>query len=727
MPTTTPLDPITFEVIRHRLSAINDDQARMGASLSGSPVVFEGYDFNAALTTGTGDGLFVGVYIMHHATGIDFFVRRVLEQWPIESIREGDMFFTNDPWWGALHPNDAILAMPIFADGRLIMWSGIVMHENDVGSPVPGSFVTGARDRFGEGPLIPGVKMVENFELRADIEAIWLRNTRTPHLNELNLRARLAALLVTHRRVHELIDRYGLDTLLAAQDRIIDYVETVLRARLREIPDGTWAARGYHDHDGSTDRVYPVHCQLTKTGDRLVVDMRGTAKQAQGPINCTRPAMEGAILGVVLMELCHDLPWSVAALRRVVEIVSEPGSLVDAVSPAPTSMASIMATLTTQDVMVHATGQMLLCAGAERRSEAHATWTPGMQGCSFITPPTGPGQEPAFAILANSFGGGGGARTFADGLDTGGMFHSMSSRIPSIETIEARGWVLHHYRRELCDSGGPGRFRGGVGIEYSVSPHKTPIPSMVGTMSSGIQVPAGRGLAGGMPGGPAGTTILRDTDVRALMAAGRLPASPAEIAVGAVDVQAPKQHSRITADDVLVGQIQGGGGYGDPLARDPESVLRDLEQGLVSAAAAREIYGVVVAEGELDGAATAATRSAIRQARRTDGAVETATIEGDLLHLVADTVAAVVLPDGERHLRCETCHTDLGAYESPYALSATTRDLPFSVTGSRATGYDEDEYLLREYACPGCGTALLHEVQARSEAEPAAALSHLAP
>jgi N-methylhydantoinase B len=179
---------------------------------------------------------------------------------------------------------------------------------------------------------------------------------------------------------------------------------------------------------------------------------------------------------------------------------------------------------------------------------------------------------------------------------------------------------------------------------------------------------------------------------------------------------------------VLVGQIQGGGGYGDPLARDPESVIRDLGQGLVSATAAREIYGVVVADGELDGAATAATRSAIRQARRADvDASATATIDGDVLHMVADTVAAVVLPDGGRHLRCETCHADLGTYESPYALSATTRDLSFSATGSRATGYDEDEYLLREYACPGCGTALLHEVQARSEPEPAAALSHLAP
>src|SRR5262249_13226649 len=157
------VDPVTFEVIRHRLWAINDEQAMIAARMSGSPVIYEVYDFNAGLLTPDGHGLVAGIYILHHAATIDFFVQRILAERPLEQIREGDMFFTNDPWYGALHSNDGILVTPIFRDGRIVCWSGLAMHDEDVGSPVPGSFVVGARDSFGEAPLFPLVKLVEDF------------------------------------------------------------------------------------------------------------------------------------------------------------------------------------------------------------------------------------------------------------------------------------------------------------------------------------------------------------------------------------------------------------------------------------------------------------------------------------------------------------------------------------------------------------------------------------
>jgi N-methylhydantoinase B len=208
--TDAGLDPVTFEVIRHRLWAINDDQGRSAARLAGSPVVYEAFDFNAALTTADGRGLFSGVYILEHAAIIDVFVRRILDDFGgPEGIRPGDMFFTNDPWSGALHANDGILAGPIFHGDTLVAWSGIVMHDSDVGSPVPGSFVVGAADRFGEAPLFPGVRIVEDWQLRPDIEAAYLRNHRTPELNALSLRARVAAIRATSQRIGELVDRYG--------------------------------------------------------------------------------------------------------------------------------------------------------------------------------------------------------------------------------------------------------------------------------------------------------------------------------------------------------------------------------------------------------------------------------------------------------------------------------------------------------------------------------------
>ncbi|GGH33527.1 hydantoinase B/oxoprolinase family protein [Microbacterium album] len=709
----TDVDPITFEVIRHRLWAINDDQARTASSLSGTAIVHEGYDFNAGLTTASGDGLFVGAYVLHHATGIDDFVRKIVEQWGYDDIREGDVFFTNDPWWGALHANDAVLAMPNFAQGTLVSWSGIVMHEQDVGGSVPGSMVATAQDQFVEAPLLPGVKMGEGFALRKDIEGIWLRNSRTPTLNRLNLRARLGAMRRTHDRIVELVERYGLETVLTVQDQIVEHVERVVRARLAEIPDGEWFARGYHDHDGTHDTIYPVGLALTKTGDRVTFDFRDSAPQARGPINCARPALEGAVLGVVLMELCYDLPWSVAALRRVISIESTPGTVIDALPPAATSAASFMGTLTAQDTSVHAMGQMLLTS-ARHREEAQATWNPGMSGCTIVTPPTSFGEEPTLAFMANHFGGGGGARVHSDGVNTAGPFHSMKGRVPGIEVLEQRGKVLCTHRRELIDSGGPGRFRGGVGMEYGVMPYRTGVVSSHSTMASGVIVPAGRGLAGGLPGATASTRVLRATNIRSALAEGRLPTSASELTAERVDVEAPKQHTTVTEDDVIVGTIQGGAGYGDPLLRDPESVLQDVRSRYVSPEQADVAYGVVIVGDEVDREATEAVRARRREARRAVGSAPPR-VDGDVLHPVADVVE-VVDTGNRRTQRCSICRTELAADDESFVAGATTRELDWGVAVPGLGDRVSPEYVLREHACPGCGVALAADVQHRDDA-----------
>jgi len=587
------VDPVTFEVLRHRLWAINDEQGRMAARLSGAPIIYEAYDLNAALTTADGRGLYCGVYIMHHGATIDDFVRRVLAEWPAAEIRDGDMFFTNDPWWGALHANDGILAMPIFWEGELVCWSGIVMHDSDVGSPVPGSFVTGAADRFGEAPLFPAIKLVERFALRRDIERAYLRNSRTPEQNALNMRARVAALRVTHRRIGELIESYGVATFRDVGEAIIEYVERVVRARLRAIPDGSWVARGYHDHDGNTDAVYAICARLTKRGDELEVDMAGTAAQAPGPINCARPALEGAIVGVILTLLCYDLPWAIGALRAIVRIEAEDGTLVSARSPAPVSMASIMAALSAQDVVANAFAQMLECS-ERHRGEAQGSWAPGICGGTVAASP--PGGQAQIALLSESFSGGGGARTFADGIDSGGVFHSMGSRIANVEALESRGPLLELYRRQAIDAGGAGRFRGGTGLRYAVTPHKLDGSARLITRSSGVTVPAGQGLSGGRPGAPVSAIVLCGSNVAELFASGLMPTAESELHADERLVLAAKALTAIAEGDVLIGASPGGAGYGDPLRREVAAVARDVAAGLVSEHAAREVYGVTIGD-----------------------------------------------------------------------------------------------------------------------------------
>ena len=717
-PFTVPgLDPITFEVIRHRLWAINDDQARMAARLSGSFIVYEGYDFNAALVTADGRGLYCGVYILQHGATIDEFVRKILDDWPAEEIREGDMFFTNDPWWGALHANDGILAMPIFWDGELVAWSGIVMHDDDVGSPVPGSFVSGAADRFGEAPLFPGIKMVEGFEPLVDVERAYLRNSRTSELNALNMRARVAALRMTYQRIQELIGEYGLTAFRAAQDGIIAYVERVVRSRLREIPDGEWYSMGYHDHDGNNNEMYPICVRLIKRGDQLVVDLTGTSRQAPGSINCARPSMEGAIIGVILTFLCYDLPWAIAGLRNVVEIISEPGTLNNALSPAGVSMGSTMAPLSTQDVAAQAFAKMMLCS--ERyREEAQANWTPGVNGSLLIAP--NPDGEPFVGAITDFFSGGGGARTFTDGIDSGGIFHSMASRMANAETVESRVPVLQVYRRELEDAGGPGRFRGGVAVEFATVPHKLPIrPAGLNNVGSGISVPAGRGLSGGLPGAAARNFVLRGSNLDELFAAGRIPLSADEVGSREVDVVAAKSFTTLDEGDLLIGVLASGAGFGDPLRRDPPRVVRDVHEGLVTEPRARSVYGVVLAGGELDEPGTLTTREQFRAERLALGSP----LEGDagggtlaggrVLHPVSDSVEAVE-HDGERSLRCSVCHYRYGGYEHDHKRSALMRERALTDV-SQHNWLCLDEFVVREFYCPGCATSLAADVQLRDD------------
>jgi N-methylhydantoinase B len=718
---TADVDPVTFEVIRHRLWAINDDQARMAARLASTPIVYDGYDFNAALVTADGRGLVTGVYIMQHGSTLDDFIRRLIADWPRDELRPGDMFYSNDPWWGPLHHNDGVLAMPIFHEGEIVAWSGLVMHDNDVGSPVPGSFVAGASNRFDEAPLFPAVKLVENYKIRHDIERIKLRNCRTPELNALNMRARVAALRTTEQRIGELISQYGIGTFLAVQEGIIDYVARVIRQRLRDIPEGSWYAQGYLDHNGRTADIYRICCRVTKRGERLTVDFTGTSPQAPGSVNCTRPALDGAVIGVILISLCYDLPWTVGALRQLVDIVSEEGTINNAVGDAAVSMASVQGTLCTQDVVANAIGKMLLCTD-KFRSEAQASWAPGINFGVLAAMDQG---ELSVESVIDAFPGGGGARSFTDGIDSGGIYHSMGSRIGNVETVESRSPVLQLYRREIRDTGGSGRYRGGVTVGFGHVVHKAESDATLGITASGAAMPGGFGLAGGAPGAAVSNVILRASDVHAQLAGGRIPLAAGDVSAERTEVLQAKDFTQVGPDDYVLSVNNAGGGFGDPLLRDPAAVARDVTEGLVSQAIADSVYGVVLADGPGDGlsadeTATAARRTALRQ-ERLEGARAVrpgqggGTAEGaEMLHPVADTVEAVAL-DGQQLLRCGQCHYVLGDYTEDYKQGSVYRDTPLTAQTPLNDLCQVDSYIFRQFFCPGCGTLMVTDVQGAGE------------
>jgi N-methylhydantoinase B len=723
----TGIDPITFEVIRHRLWAINDEQATMAARLSGSPIVYESFDFNTGLLTASGEGLFTGIHLMTQATTMDVFVREILETWAPEDIREGDMFFTNDPWSGALHANDGILALPVFADGAIVTWAAIVMHDQDVGSPVPGSFVISATNRFDEAPLFPPIKLGENYELRPDLERAFLRNHRTPTLNAMNLRARVAALCSTERRIRELANEYGRDVVIACQEEIIDYVERVVRGRLTDIPDGTWYEQVYLDHDGSTNVLYPIRCAVTKAGDTLTVDFTGTAQQAPGPVNCARAALEGATCAIFLAFLCFDLPWAIGAAKRVMNIVAEPGTINNAVSPAAVSCASISATLTTAQAVSNAFAKMVMASHSdEHRAEAQACWSPGLNGVVLA------GLDEHGEIFAmpmtEASGGGGGARAWQDGIDTGGSLLSGSMAIPNVETQESRLPILEVFRRECPDTGGAGRFRGGNGFEYALVPHRAPQPLDTITIAQCVSQPEGHGVCGGNPAAAQSNRVIRDSNIWQLFAESVAPANADAIA-GTIDVLAAKSSGKLGHADVHVCLVTGGGGFGDPLRREPEAVLGDVRGGCVSTEAALTTYGVVTNGETVDEAATEAKRADLRKQRlaagnRPAGWVPV-TFEGPSIGVVGDTVELVELA-GEVAYRCSVCNTVLARGEQDYKTTGCSlRELdPRELTVWNRFGV-LPEIVVREFSCPGCGTAVAIDIQ-RSDEEPLIEMSLVA-
>ena len=234
---------------------------------------------------------------------------------------------------------------------------------------------------------------------------------------------------ITHRRIHELIEQYGLEAFQASQEEIIDYVERVVRKRLREMPDGIVVRdQIYHDHDGRNAVMYPMRCKVDEDGrpPRRRHD-RHRAAGARARSTARGPRWRARCSGSSSTFLCYDLPWAVDAGRRIIEIVSEEGTLNNALSPAGVSMASIMTTLSTQDVVANAFAKMLM-ASDELGTEAQACWSPGIN-CPVMAGLDRHG-EPFAHVFMDCCGGGGGARTFTDGIDTGGILHSMSSHDP---------------------------------------------------------------------------------------------------------------------------------------------------------------------------------------------------------------------------------------------------------------------------------------------------------
>lgn len=614
--TVAALDPLTYEVLRHRLVAITDEMGDAIKRMSGSVVVTDCNDFGAGIMDEVGETVQVGLYNMQLGSSLDMAARWTLANRSVNpGIHPGDQFLLNDPWvGGGLHQNDVTVLAPLFYDGQLFGWTAAVAHQVDLGGVSPGSWSVEGRDVFAESIPIPPLKIVEAGVLRADLEDTYLRRSRVPRLVGLDLRAKIGSNNVAISRLTALIDKYGADTVKAVMKRMMNDAERQLRGKLRELPDGTWSSIAHQDGARAGDQdIYKIVCTMTKSGDQLTFDFAGTDPQVDGIINCTLSGLRGGIMPIVLTMLCPDMTWAPGGIWRCVSIKSEPGTINNATFPAGIGKASVNSAWSTQNAVSETVASMLgthpeLAKSA--MSVCSGTWDLTLlagldqRGGGFVT------------MLCDAMAGGLGAKVDGDGVDTGGENCIPMGRVADVEINEFSFPMLYLWRREEADSGGPGRWRGGVGASSCFVPHDSPAGSVHLVVSAtGKTVPQAPGLSGGYPAATQWDVLIRDADVRRQLAKGHIPASLDELG-GTVQECPTHLETDLAPTDVYFTHWQGGGGIGDPLDREPELVALDVRLKKVSREGAQNVYGVALGDdGFADLEATQELRRTLRRTR----------------------------------------------------------------------------------------------------------------
>ncbi|MDQ0772732.1 N-methylhydantoinase B [Streptomyces aurantiacus] len=707
------LDPLTYEVVRHRLWSVTDEMGEALKRMSGSPIVTDANDFDFAICDEVGQEVQVGLYNTMLAGAVDLAVYWTLQHRVRNpGVKEGDMFLCNDPWvGGGLHQNDVIVYQPIFHDGELFAWTSAICHEPDLGGVGLGSFSPAAQDVFSEALPTPPIKVVRDFEIQDDVAEAWIRRSRVPLLVNLDLRAKVGANTVGRKRLHAVIDQYGADTVKAVMKRMMSDAEGRLRGKLRNLPDGSWSATGYQDQSHAGDRaVHQITVKMTKADDHLTFDFTGTDEQA-GLINCTYAGLRGGVMLALMPMLANDIPWSAGGLMRCFDLISEEGTINNATFPAAVSRAPIGPAWSTGSLVAECLSQMM-----DRTVEFGDRVQAGCCGTHDTAVLAGLDQRgevptPFLNIVMDVMAAGYGGRPHADGMDTGGLFCIPMGRIPDVEMTEYLYPLMTLWRREEPDSGGPGRHRGGVSGSSAFIPYGTDLPVGLVVASSGKGVSQNTGLAGGYPGNTAVGVVARDAGVKRLLAEGTLPLRLAELA-GSQDLQACYGETQVAPDDLLYLHWQGGGGYGDPLLREPELVAHDHAEGKVTSTGAEASYGVVLRDDAVDRTATEALRTRLREERR---ARSTADVAPGPSHAPStgkrldDNLVAVGV-DGVEVVACAHCGRQLGDPRTDTVLALARFEGPTSNAGSHVTDdpgqYVDDEIVFRQLCCPGCYTAI---------------------
>ena len=554
-PDRSDLDPITVEIVRHKLDGIANEMQSTLLRSSFSPIVKEGLDASASLFTPDGTTLAQSCSIPIHLATLIPAVAAVLQAYPIATMRDGDAFILNDPYAGGTHLPDIAVIMPVFHRGRVIALSAAMTHHQDVGGMTAGSVPTNATEIFQEGLRIPPLKLRDAGVLNETLLALLRRNVRIPDTVIGDLNAQIAACTVGIRRISELAERYGDNQLTRIVEELLRRSELMTRRALRDIPEGTYRFVDFLDNDGiELDRQIRIEVAVTLDDGAIEIDFTGTSPQVRGPFNCVPSGSLAAACWAVRALTDPKIPTNGGCFRPI-SLHLPPGSLVNPEEPAPVNartstikriagvIVGALAQVMPERAPAASAGELLVLAfggygrnGGRvcgRRIDRRRQWRRRRRGrCRCDRDRRDELHEPA--------GG-------SDG-DRGADPHSprgAAAAIPEVPENGAAAWERCANTR--CSTGE-------VSFSHRGERHFS----------------AASGLAGGCSGASARSVIRR--------------------ADGSEEVIPSKITTTLGKGDRLVVETAGGGGYGDPRRRSTERVAADIRNGKVSHETARASY-----------------------------------------------------------------------------------------------------------------------------------------
>lgn len=568
------IDPLTLTIVSNRMANIAEEAGHTLRQTAYSPGIRDAEDCAFAMFDADTRMLAEAIYTPGQSASMPFALRHALDVHPSDTLEPGDGIVVNDPYLGNGHLPDIYVLMPVFHEGKIVAYAGCCGHHSDVGGAAPGSqAVQGIYDLYAEGVIVPPVLFYKKRELVTDVAELIAANTRIRDYTLGDLMAQYNACTIAERGLLQLFDEVGLETWRAASEQMIDRAEAEMRESIAELPDGEYSYEGLMDDYEEGSPPIRICVTIRVDGSDLTADFAGTDGRVSAAINCPYNLTYSYTLYALKSVLAPTLPAN-EGIRRPITVVAPEGSILNPPFPAPCAARAILVPRLI-DVVMGALSVPMPTKALAAASQFDNTMMGG------TNPRTG---EPFvnFQMISAGFP----ARPYCDGEEALPLGYN-TGNVP-IEIDEAADPVVIDSFGFIQDSAGAGEFRGGLGVRKDLR-------LLAGPLRLSNNADRHKFPAWGLHGGREGTL-------------GEIVLNPGQ--------EERRLHSKgaytVVEGDCISIRVGGAGGCGDPLDRRTGAVLDDILDGVVSTEAAREVYGVVVEDGNVDPAATEALRAELR-------------------------------------------------------------------------------------------------------------------